>query len=284
MAEDNATITGATNAQAESWSDAAGPRVRFTRRGAVRNQGDLPIVVLHGWGAHIEAVESVVAPLAAETEVIAIDLPGFGESAEPPGAWSSEDYAEFLIKLLASEGISRCHLVGHSRGGAIAICLAVRQPSLVGRLLLCDSAGLRPKRGWRYRSRVAVAKLGRVIGLFGPPGRKLQDRMRRRVASTDYADASPAMRETFRRVIAEDLSGQLPQIAVPSLLVWGDADEDTPLWMGERMAELLPDGALVVFEGAGHFAYADQPGRFAQLCRTFLCEQPRQAAGGGPAQ
>ncbi len=282
MAEDPVTIAGAPSVPTESWSDAAGPRVRLTRRGTVQQPADLPIVVLHGWGAHIEAVESIVAPLAAETEVIAIDLPGFGESAEPPQAWSSEEYAQFVAALLASEGVSRCHLIGHSRGGAIAICLAVQKPELVARLVLCDSAGLRPKRGWRYRSRVAVAKLGRVIGLLGPPGRRLQDRMRSRVASTDYAEASPAMRDTFRRVIAEDLSDHLSQISVPSLLVWGSADEDTPLWMGERMAELLTDGALVVFEGAGHYSYADQPGRFAQVSRTFLCEQPRRAAGVDP--
>lgn len=284
MAEDHATIAGAPGAPTESWTEAAGPRVRVTRRGRVRKGADLPIVVLHGWGAHIEAVEPIVAPLAAETEVIAIDLPGFGESAEPPDPWSSREYAEFLAALLASEGISRCHLIGHSRGGAIAICLAAAHPELIGRLVLCDSAGLRPKRGWKYKRRVAVAKLGRVIGLFGPPGRKLQDRMRSRVASTDYAEASPAMRETFRRVIAEDLAGLLPEIKAPALLVWGDADEDTPLWMGERMEELLPDGALVVFEGARHFAYADQPGRFAQMTRLFLCEQPRQAARGDQAR
>jgi pimeloyl-ACP methyl ester carboxylesterase len=284
MAEDHATIAGAAAAPTESWSDAAGPRVRLTRRGAVQRPADLPIVVLHGWGAQIEAVESIVAPLAAETEVIAIDLPGFGQSAEPPEAWSSEEYAQFVAQLLESEGVSRCHLIGHSRGGAIAICLAVQQPALIGRLVLCDSAGLRPKRTWKYRRRVAVAKLGRVIGLFGPPGRRLQDRMRSRVASTDYAEASPAMRETFRRVVAENLADHLPRISAPCLLVWGSADEDTPLWMGERMAELLPDGALVVFEGAGHFAYADQPGRFAEVSRLFLCEQPRQAAGGDPAR
>lgn len=284
MAEDHATIAGAPGAPTESWSDAAGPRVRLTRRGRPREAADLPIVVLHGWGAHIEAVESIVAPLAAETEVIAIDLPGFGESAEPPEPWSSREYAEFVAALLASEGITRCHLIGHSRGGAAAICLTAAHPELVGRLLLCDPAGLRPKRGWKYKRRVAVAKLGRAIGVFGPPGRKLQDRMRSRVASTDYAEASPAMRETFRRVIAEDLSDLLPQIKAPCLLVWGDADEDTPLWMGERMEELLPDGALVVFEGAGHFAYADQPGRFAGVSRLFLCEQPRQAARGDQAR
>jgi pimeloyl-ACP methyl ester carboxylesterase len=276
MPEDDAATASATAADPRSSIQVDGLSIRLARRGDEHDPADLPIVVLHGWGAHLEAIEPIVAPLAAETEVLALDLPGFGESEEPPGPWSSEDYARFVATLLEDAGISRCHLIGHSRGGAIAICLAVQRPELIGRLILCDAAGLRPKRGLRYRRRVALAKLGRLLGLFGPPGRRLQARIRGRVASSDYLNASPAMRETFRRVIAEDLAGHLPQISAPALLVWGSADEDTPLWMGERMAELLPDGALVVFEGAGHFAYADQPARFAQLSRHFLCEQPRE--------
>lgn len=276
MPEDDAATASATAADRRSLTQVDGLSIRLARRGSAHDAVDLPIVVLHGWGAHLEAIEPIVAPLAAETEVLALDLPGFGESEEPPGPWSSEDYAHFVAAVLEDAGISRCHLIGHSRGGAIAICLAVQRPELVGRLILCDAAGLRPKRGPRYRGRVALAKLGRLLGLLGPPGRRLQARIRGRVASSDYLNASPAMRETFRRVIAEDLAGHLPRISAPALLVWGSADEDTPLWMGERMAELLPDGALVVFEGAGHFAYADQPARFAQLSRHFLCEQPRE--------
>jgi pimeloyl-ACP methyl ester carboxylesterase len=283
MPEDAAATASATAAERRSLTQVDGLSIRLARRGSAHDPADLPIVVLHGWGAHLEAIEPIVAPLAVETEVLALDLPGFGESEEPLGPWSSEDYARFVATVLEGAGISRCHLIGHSRGGAIAICLAVQRPELVGRLILCDAAGLRPKRGLRYRWRVALAKLGRLLGLFGPPGRRLQARIRGRVASSDYLNASPAMRETFRRVIAEDLAGHLPEISAPALLVWGSADEDTPLWMGERMAELLPDGALVVFEGAGHFAYADQPARFAQLSRHFLCEQPRQVrARSGP--
>ncbi len=284
MPEDDAATASATAAAPGSLTQVAGIRVRLVRRGAAQHPADLPIVVLHGWGAHLEAIEPIVAPLATETEVLALDLPGFGESEEPPQPWSSEDYARFVGSLLEEAGISRCHLIGHSRGGAIAICLAAQRPELVGRLILCDAAGLRPKRGLRYRWRVALAKLGRLLGLFGAPGRRLQARIRSRVASTDYLNASPAMRETLRRVIAEDLAGHLPKIAAPSLLVWGSADDDTPLWMGERMEELLPDGALVVFEGAGHFSYADQPARFAQLSRHFLCEQPREVHGRSGAQ
>jgi pimeloyl-ACP methyl ester carboxylesterase len=284
MPEDDAATASATAADPRSSTRVDGLSIRLARRGSAHDPADLPVVVLHGWGAHLEAIEPIVAPLAAETEVLALDLPGFGESEEPPGPWSSEDYARFVATLLEEAGISRCHLIGHSRGGAIAICLAVQRPELIGRLILCDAAGLPPKRGLRYRWRVALAKLGRLLGLFGPPGRRLQARIRGRVASSDYLNASPSMRETFRRVIAEDLAGHLPKISAPALLVWGSADEDTPLWMGERMAELLPDGALVVFEGAGHFAYADQPGRFAQLSRHFLCEQPREVRARGEAR
>ncbi|MGB7587758.1 MAG: alpha/beta hydrolase, partial [Solirubrobacterales bacterium] len=228
----------------------------------------------------LEAIEPIVAPLTKETEVFALDLPGFGESAEPPEPWGSEDYARFVALVLEEAGISRCHVIGHSFGARVAICLATQEPALVGRLILCDAAGLRPKRGFKYRFRVALAKVGRMIGLFGRPGRQLQARIRGRVASADYLSASPAMRETFRRIIAEDLADHLPRISAPCLLVWGSADEDTPIWMGERMEELLPDGALVVLDGAGHYSYADEPVRFAQTSRHFLCQQPREVAAG----
>lgn len=258
-----------------------GIHLNAARRGAARREGDLPVLVLHGWGAYLAAVEPIVSALERETEVLALDMPGFGDSGDPPAAWDSEDYARFVVAWLEQAGVRRCHVIGHSFGGRVAICLSARHPELVERLILCDAAGLRPKRGWRYRYRVGLAKLGRLLGLFGPPGRRLQERIRARVASSDYLNASPALRETFRRVIGEDLEPHLPAISAPCLLVWGSADEDTPLWMGRRMEELLPDGALVVFEGAGHYSYAEDPARFAQLSRHFLCEQPRQARGGG---
>lgn len=277
MAEDRQPTVTADDAPRAESIDVNGVRVRTCRRGRARQPGDLPIVVLHGWGAHLAAIEPIVAPLAEETEVLALDLPGFGDSGDPPAAWDSEDYARFVAAWLEDAGVRRCHLIGHSFGGRAAICLAAGRPELVERLVLCDAAGLRPKRSWRYRYRVALAKLGRLLGLLGSPGRRLQERIRSRVASSDYLEASPAMRETFRRVIAEDLEPHLSAISAPCLLVWGSADEDTPLWMGRRMEELLPDGALVVFEGAGHYSYAEDPGRFARLSRHFLCEQPRQA-------
>jgi pimeloyl-ACP methyl ester carboxylesterase len=184
-----------------------------------------------------------------------------------------------MIHFLDEIAVERAHLVGHSHGGRVSIALAADEAERVGRLLLIDSAGIPPKRGWRYRRRVAVAKLGRVAAkIGGGPGRRLQERMRARVASRDYLEASEAMRGTFRAVIASDLTDRLPRIQASTLLVWGDKDDDTPPWMGQRMEELIPDAGLVVLEGAGHYSYADSPGQFRAVARQFLLEQPRQAA------
>ena len=105
--------------------------------------------------------------------------------------------------------------------------------------------------------------------------------MRARVASRDYLEASEAMRGTLRAVIAADLRDRMPRIAAATLLVWGDRDDDTPLWMGQEMEQLIPDAGLVVLEGAGHYSYADSPGQFGAVARRFLVEQPRAAAAGG---
>jgi pimeloyl-ACP methyl ester carboxylesterase len=260
-------------------------RVRYVRRrGADAAAGDAPIVVLHGWGAHIEAVAPILSALDGASDLIALDLPGFGESDPPPEAWDAAAYAHFVTEFLDRLGVPRAHLVGHSHGGRIAIVLASEEHERVERLLLVDAAGIRPKRGLRYRRRVAVAKLGKAVAkVGGPPGRRLQERMRARVASRDYLEASEAMRATFRAVIGEDLTGRLPRIAAPTLLVWGDRDEDTPLWMAHRMEELIPDAGLVVLEGAGHYSYADAPGQFGVVARRFLLEQPRTAARGEAA-
>jgi pimeloyl-ACP methyl ester carboxylesterase len=255
-------------------------QVRYVRRKAPgAAPGDLPIVILHGWGAHIEAVAPILAALDGAPDLIALDLPGFGESEPPPEAWDADDYARFVLAFLDELEVPRAHFVGHSHGGRVSIAIAADRPERVGRLLLVDSAGLRPKRGWQYRRRVAVAKLGRVAAkLGGRPGRRLQERLRERVASRDYLEASEAMRGTFRAVIAADLSDRLPRITAPTLLVWGDRDDDTPLWMANRMEELIPDAGLVVLEGAGHYSYADSPGQFGAVARRFLLEQPRAAA------
>jgi len=230
---------------------------------------------MHGWGANLESVAPIVDALQPRAQALALDMPGFGRSSPPPSRWSSIDYARFVKSFLAAQGIDELDLIGHSFGGRVAICLAANpEPVRIGRLILVDAAGIRPRRRASYYLKVGLAKGGRLAGLFGAPGRHLQQRLRRRLASTDYLNASEAMRETFRAVIAEDLEQRLDEINVPTLLIWGSRDQDTPMWMARRMEEKIHNAGLVTLEG-GHFSYADQPQRFSQIINHFLVNQVR---------
>jgi pimeloyl-ACP methyl ester carboxylesterase len=252
---------------ATSVSEIGGLRVRHLCEGA-----GPPVVVLHGWGASIETVASIVSALSAIAEVHALDLPGFGESQAPREPWGVDDYRRFLGSFMDAIGISRpVALIGHSNGGRMAIAMAASEPQRVSRMILVDSAGIRPKRGLTYYRKVGMAKVGKhAARRLGAPGRRLRDALVGRAASADYAAAAPEMRATFVRLVNSDLRDLLPQVRVPTLLIWGEQDTDTPLADAQLMERLIPDAGLVVFEGAGHYSYLDRPARFATIARHFL--------------
>lgn len=223
------------------------------------------VVVLHGWGASLDATGSIQACLSNHLRVLAFDLPGFGESDPPPVPWDSVAYATHLREALRQLVPGPVQLVGHSFGGKISLILANRWPDLVTRLVLVNSAGLRPPRGPGYRARVAAYKLARRLAGQGP----LAEALAARFGSTDYRDAG-ALRGTLVRVVNEDLRPLLPTIGVPTLLIWGDQDAETPLAGAAIMEREIPDAGLVVFPGAGHFSYADDPARFCRVVGHFL--------------
>jgi pimeloyl-ACP methyl ester carboxylesterase len=229
-----------------------------------------PVLVLHGWGAKIEAVDPIIRALAPQLTVYAVDLPGFGETGLPPVPWGVTDYADWTRALMSEIGLERPSIVGHSNGGRIAIHLAGHHPERVDKLILVDAAGIRPKRGLRYYRRVGMAKTAKHAARFlGPPGQALQRRVFARTASSDYANAGP-LRPTFVKLVNEDLTPLLSQIRASTLLIWGDQDDSTPLSDGQTMERLIPDAGLVVLKGAGHFSYIDQPQRFGRVAAHFL--------------
>jgi len=240
----------------------------------VRVTGDgTALLLLHGWGASSELFEPVTPLLADGRRVIVPDLPGFGETPPPPEPWDVAAYAEWTLALLDRLEVQRADVVGHSNGGRIAIMLAARHPDRIGSVVLTSSAGIRPRRGlrqrWNVRMFKAMRRTARSSLLPQPVRERLQGRVDRR-GSPDYQAATGVMRQTLVRIVNEDLRGLLPRIAAPVLLIWGERDEETPLSDAHLMERLIPDGGLVVFEGAGHYAYLEQPGRFAHIVDVFL--------------
>jgi pimeloyl-ACP methyl ester carboxylesterase len=254
-----------------------GLRIVFREEGPTHTP---PVVVLHGWGASIGAVASIQSFLSMSHRTVAIDLPGFGASDPPPVPWSSREYAELLRAFLAQHGIGRASFVGHSFGGKLSIVLAATWPEMVEKLVLVDSAGIPPKRGASYYAQVYAYKAGRRLlattRLNGTIAAPLQRRFDSRFGSDDYRQAG-SMRGTLVRVVNEDLRPLLPRIAAPTLLIWGERDDSTPLSDGRLMERLIPDAGLVVFPGAGHYAYADDFDRFSRVVGHFLAA--RQGSG-----
>jgi pimeloyl-ACP methyl ester carboxylesterase len=229
------------------------------------------VLVLHGWGGRIESMAPVIQCLVPRFRVVALDLPGFGESPRPDDAWGTPEYAAFVRAVMEELGIESAHFVGHSYGAKTSLQLAATHPELVVKLVAVGSSGLRSAPSLRSRLKRSASRFARLAGRLGPPGRALKDAVYRRVASSDYREAAE-MRPILVRVVNEDLSALLPQIKASTLLVWGSNDDAVPLAHARTMERLIPDAGLVILEGAGHFAYLDEPDRFCRVVRHFFDE------------
>ena len=236
----------------------------------VRGEGEA-LFLLHGWGGSSRIMRPLLNHFCRRFRVFSLDLPGFGRSSTPPRAWGSRDYAQCIRQVQEQLQVTFCHLIAHSFGGRIAIVLASQYPRTVHKLILTGSAGLPPRRGLDYHLRVYSYKILKgLLSLAGESGKSLRQRLIRRLGSADYSSATSDMRPTLVKVVNEDLSAFLPHIKSPTLLVWGGKDHATPLGMGRRMRELIPEARLEVLPGAGHFAYQERLEEFCALADDFL--------------
>jgi len=238
-----------------------------------------PILMLHGWGAHSGLMWAAAAGLAAHGWQSYIpDLPGFGGTPAPLTAWSVYDYANFVLHYMDALGVDRVHLIGHSFGGRLALILGARHADRIEKVALSDSAGVPPKRSQRMNVRLSAYKAVRT-GLQRIGARSLSDRLQAwysaRYGSADYRAAAGVMRETFVRVVNENLLPLAAQVARPTLLFWGDQDADTPLWMGQMLEKTIPDAGLIVFAGAGHYAYLERSSEFVRIVDHFFKAEAR---------
>ncbi len=238
-----------------------GRRVRYI------DEGEGPeVLLLHGWGAPAETYRLIIDHLKTRCRVVAPDLPGFGGSEEPAEPWSVDDFVDFVLKFAAFAGLKAPALIGHSNGGRIIIKLMNRPelPFEVPKIVLMDAAGIKAKHGPGYYMKVYSYKAAkRVLP-------SLAEKMRGKVGSADYKNASPVMRQTMVRALNEDLTPLLSGIHAPTLLIWGENDTATPLSDGKLMEKRIPDAGLVVLEGAGHFAFAERWGQCRRVLDAFI--------------
>jgi pimeloyl-ACP methyl ester carboxylesterase len=240
---------------------------------AIAGEG-LPVLMLHGWGANI----GLVWPLAERLiplgyRVYALDLPGFGDSDNPPSAWSVIDYVKFVVAYLDHHQLDKVYLFGHSFGGRLGLVLGAEHPERILKMALADSAGIRGKASVSGQIRLktfrAVQNMLRTIGMSRQADR-LRDWYSDKYGSAGYKAAQGMMRGTFLKVVNQDLLPYAARIKPSTLLFWGDQDTDTPLSHGQLLEKTIPDAGLVVWEGAGHYSYLERLADTARVMDHFF--------------
>jgi pimeloyl-ACP methyl ester carboxylesterase len=256
-----------------------------------------PLVFVHGLSGSWPNWLEQLAVFAADHRVIAVDLPGFGHSPMPDGEISISRYARTLDALFAELGVDAAALVGTSMGGFIAAELAIAFPQRVERLVLVSAAGLSTYQNRATTSALpALRRLERVIAASAAWTAAKSDTVARRarlrdatlrlvVRHPDRLDAAlaaeqlrgagkPGFLQALQSITDYDVRERLPEIACPTLIVWGRNDLLIGVADADLFAELIPDSRKVVFEDTGHVAMLEQPRRFNALLAEFLDEQP----------
>ena len=214
-------------------------------------------MLLHGWGAD----SKLMLPIAKRIDRLCIipDMYGFGLTPHGDNPLTVEDYANGVIKLLDKLNIDKVDIVGHSFGGRVAIFISSVYPGRVNKLVLVDSAGVKPRRNVFYYVKVFIYKLRKKLGL------NLS-----RYGSKEYKALSGAMKKTFVNVVNFDQTSQLGCIFCPTLIIWGGKDKTTPIYMAKKLNKKIRNSELFLIEKAGHFSYADNLELFSVKLKTFL--------------
>ena len=215
------------------------------------------VLALHGWQRTSADWEGVLAGL----DGVALDLPGFGATPEPPEPWNSRRYAQALAPVLAEMAAAPV-VVGHSFGGRVAVWLAADCPDQVGGLVLTGVPfGRKP--GERPPGPRLGFRLGRALHRAGLLSESRMEQLRRRYGSADYAQVSGIMRRVNVLAVTETNESAydeaLGAITCPVELVWGDDDTAAPLVVAERAASMMADAHLTVVPGAGHMTPQTAP-------------------------
>ena len=243
----------------------------------ISGEGKGRVLLLHGWGCDMKLMQPVADALKTDHRTLAVDFPGHGESGRPPEPWGVPEYAACLRELLDRLSFLPCSVIAHSFGARVAAWLEAEEPGLFNRIVFTGGAGIRPKpseeskaRAARYKKLKGYCETAKKIPLLGKAAENMEEKLRLKYGSRDYNALDAEMRQTFVKVVNQDLTDLYGCFRASTLLIWGDEDTETPLWMAKEMEQRIPDAGLVILEGGTHFAYLEQIGRFNVIVRQFL--------------
>ncbi len=237
-----------------------------------------PVILVHSLLADKGSFAKIIPPLAQRFRVIALDLPGFGESSPLDGniVRLADHLAEALPKFCGTE---LPIVIGNGFGGFVSLQMAIRHPRLIDRLILADSGAKFTEAG-RQAFR-AMAAVSQAKGLEA-----LADTAMRRLFSPAYQSQNPDLTaerrqaflatnlETFQNACADlaalDLTEDVRTLPLKTLLLVGEQDEATPPAMSIELAGLLPHAKFTMLEGCAHVPQLQNPQLFLDAIADFM--------------
>src|SRR3954452_600622 len=262
--------------------------------------GAEPIVMLHGLGATKAEFLPTVPALAPGFRTIAVDLPGFGDSAKPfPARYDAAMFARWVGALLDALGLDRVHLLGHSMGGRVALEVGMRHPDRIDRLVL-----MTPSMAWLSQPNWAKSlRLVRPeLGIIQPaPKNFVEGIVKRVVPGSDSHFVAPALDEFLRSYLtprgrvafyaaARNIALENPTefwagleaLSPESLFIWGRRDGLVPIGFARHVRDRLPAARHCELD-CGHVPQLERPGQLHAAITRFL-RGPAQAPGGSSAR
>ena len=219
------------------------------------------ILLLHGWGQNIDMMKPLGDGFCDRYRITILDFPGFGQSEEPKETWTIERYSLMLEEFTKQLGIKKPIVMGHSFGGRVAIKFSSRNP--IEKLVLFGSPCIRIQEELPLKVRV-LKKLKTLPGM-----NKIGEFMKQYIGSRDYKAASPIMRQTLVEVVNEDLSKYAREIEEPTLLIWGEQDDEAPVNEARELEKIMMDAALIILPGT-HYAYLENLARVITILNNFI--------------
>lgn len=218
------------------------------------------LVMLHGYLASKESFFPEIEYFSRFYRVTALDFLGMGGADALTEPFSVGDYAAWTKDALAALGVRQPYLIAHSFGGRVALKLLARGP-FFEKSVLVGCAGIAKRHGPVYSMKVGAY---RAIRKIAPAFAEAH------FGSSDYRGLSPVMKESFKRIVGEDLRRDAEKIVSPVLFLCGDRDRETPLSSVKILHRAVKHSELLVLHGAGHFAYLDDPPSFRLAAEDFF--------------
>ena len=254
-------------------------RIVFERRGT-----GPPLVLLHGALSDSRSLRRQLDGLSDDYTVVAWDAPGCGRSSDPPQDFRLSDYADSLAVFINAIGLERPHVLGLSFGSGLALEFYRRYPAVPATLVLASAyagwAGSLPPEEVQERLEMGLRQSEwppeQLVEAFVPTlfSGSASDEMINE-ATAILSDFHPVGMRAMLKAFAEaDLRDVLPHIEVPTLLLYGEADQRSPLNVARELHSMIPTSTLVIIPVVGHECNVEAPEAFNEAVRNFLKANP----------